>query len=112
MDIDDNELNFKEILFLTDIGDLAEMCKSKCETKYLSTLLYMSLRFFDIKWEEVDGFLKSIGSLKLFRRFWRAIEAYSQGQTYADVLKLFFSQLCKSTIQSHRKITNTNINEN
>ncbi len=50
-------------------------------------------------------------ALKLFRRFWRAIEAYSQGQTYADVLKLFFSQLCKSTIQSHRKITNANIDE-
>jgi len=49
--------------------------------------------------------------LKLFRSFWRAIEAYSQGQTYADVLKLFFSQLCKSTIQSHRQITNTNIDE-
>ncbi len=50
-------------------------------------------------------------SLKLFRRFWRAIEAYSKGQTYADVLKLFFSQFCKTTIQSQRKITNTNINE-
>jgi hypothetical protein len=50
-------------------------------------------------------------ALKLFRRFWRSIEAYSQGQTYADVLKLFFSQLCKSTIQSHRKITNTNIDK-
>ena len=23
-------------------------------------------------------------ALKLFRRFWRSIEAYSQGQTYAD----------------------------
>ncbi|CAF1560638.1 unnamed protein product, partial [Didymodactylos carnosus] len=50
-------------------------------------------------------------ALKLFRRFWRAIVAYSQGQTYADVLKLFFSQLSKTTIQSHRKITNTNIDE-
>ncbi|CAF4731122.1 unnamed protein product, partial [Rotaria sp. Silwood2] len=41
-------------------------------------------------------------ALKLFRRFWRSIEAYSQGQTYADVLQLFFSQLCKTSIQSHR----------
>src|SRR4051794_22611505 len=49
MDIDGKELNFNEKLLLTDIGDLAEMCKSKCETKYLSTLLYMSLRFFDTK---------------------------------------------------------------
>ena len=50
-------------------------------------------------------------SLKLFRRFWRAIKAYSEGQTYADVLQLFFSQFCRTTIQSHRKITNTSIDE-
>ena len=41
-------------------------------------------------------------ALKLFRRFWRSIEAYSQGQTYAEVLQLFFSQLCKTSVQSHR----------
>ncbi|CAF5015547.1 unnamed protein product, partial [Rotaria sp. Silwood1] len=61
MDVDDKELNFGEKLLLTDIGDLAEMCKSKCGTKYLSTLLYMTLRHFDIKWEQVDGYLKKIG---------------------------------------------------
>ena len=47
--------------FLIDIGDLAEMCKSKCDTKYLSTLLYMSLRYFNVKWEDVDEFLKNFG---------------------------------------------------
>jgi hypothetical protein len=61
MDIDDKELTFNEKLLLTDIGDLAEMCRLKCGTKYLSTLLYMSLRFFNIKWEDVDEYLKSIG---------------------------------------------------
>ncbi|CAF4056071.1 unnamed protein product, partial [Rotaria sp. Silwood1] len=61
MNIDDKELPFNEKCFLTDIGDLAEMCKSKCDTKYPSTLLYMSLRFFDIKWEDVNEFLKNIG---------------------------------------------------
>jgi hypothetical protein len=61
MDIDDNKLNFNEKLLLTDIGDLAKMCKSKCGTKYLNTLLYMSLRFFEIKWEKVDEYLKNIG---------------------------------------------------
>ncbi len=54
MDIDDQELSFSEKLLLTDIGDLGEMCKSKCATKYLSTLLHMSLRSFNIKWEDVD----------------------------------------------------------
>ncbi|CAF4803699.1 unnamed protein product [Rotaria sp. Silwood2] len=61
MDIDDKELSFNEKFFLTDIGDLAEMCKSKCNTKYLSILLYMSLRYFNIKWEDVDEYLKTIG---------------------------------------------------
>ena len=61
MDVDDEESNFKEKLLLTDIGDLAEMCKTKCDTKYLSTLLYMSLRFFNITWEDADDYLKNIG---------------------------------------------------
>ena len=47
--------------------------------------------------------------LKLFRRFWRALHAYSEGQTYGQVLKLFFSNSCRDIIQAHRKITNTNL---
>ena len=43
MNIDDQELTLSEKLSLTDIGDLAEICKSKCGTKYISVLLYMSL---------------------------------------------------------------------
>jgi hypothetical protein len=60
MDID-QELPFNEQLLLTDMDDLAEMCKSKYGAKYLSTLVYMSLRYFNIKWEDVDEFLKNIG---------------------------------------------------
>ena len=47
--------------------------------------------------------------LKLYRRFWRALQAYHSGQTYEQVLKLFYSNLCSATIQSHRKISNTNL---
>jgi hypothetical protein len=61
MDVDDPELTFSEKLCLNDIGDLTEMCKSKYDSKYLSTLLYMSLRYFNIKWEDVDDFLTNIG---------------------------------------------------
>lgn len=61
MDVDDPESSFNEVILLTDIGDLAEMCKSTCDTKYLSTLLYMSLRHFNIKWQDTDDFLKNIG---------------------------------------------------
>jgi len=61
MDVDDKESPFDEKLLVTDIGDIAEMCKSKCDTKYLSILIYMSLPDFDIKWEAIDQFLKTIG---------------------------------------------------
>ena len=60
MDIGDTESNFIEKLLLADIGDLAEMCRAKCGTKYLSTLLYMSLLFFNVKWEDIDQFLKDM----------------------------------------------------
>jgi hypothetical protein len=46
---------------------------------------------------------------KLFRRFWKSCEAYQNGQSYSDVLQLFFGSLCKEHVTSHRKITNTNI---
>ena len=46
---------------------------------------------------------------KLFRRFWRTINAYKEGRTYVEVLKLFFSGLCKYDIVSHRIITNSSL---
>ena len=61
MDTDDEELSFNEKLSLTDIGDLAEMCKSNRGVKYISVLLYMALRYFNVKWYAIDEFLKSIG---------------------------------------------------
>ncbi|CAF1323173.1 unnamed protein product [Rotaria sp. Silwood1] len=61
MDIDDQGVAFNEKVLLSDIVDLAEICKSKCDTKYLTTLLYMSLRFFNIKWEDINQFLKDVG---------------------------------------------------
>lgn len=47
--------------------------------------------------------------LKLFRRFWRTLHAYKDGKSYADVLTYFFSSLCRSDVQSHRKISNTQL---
>ena len=46
---------------------------------------------------------------KRFRRFWRTLNAYDQGKTYAEILRMFFSGLCKYEIVSHRKITNSNL---
>ena len=46
---------------------------------------------------------------KLFRRFWRTLDASDQGKTYAEILRMFFSGLCKYETASHRKITNSNL---
>ena len=50
--------------------------------------------------------------MKLFRRFWKAMESYDRGQTYSQVVQLFFSNHCIETVVSHRKITNSNLNDN
>lgn len=47
--------------------------------------------------------------MKLFRRFWTTITAYEQGQSYAKVLELFFSNHCSQAVISHRRITNSNL---
>jgi transposase len=47
--------------------------------------------------------------LKLFRRFWRTLQAYNQGQSYSEILKLFFSNLCVDDVVLHRRIPNANL---
>ena len=49
--------------------------------------------------------------IKLFRRLWKKISAYEQGQSYAKVLQLFFSSHCLQTVIFHRRITNRNIDD-
>ena len=55
------------------------------------------------------NFIEKHIHLKLFRQFWRTIKAYDQGKDYLEVLTMFFSGLCNDKIISHRKITNTSI---
>ena len=49
IDIDEEAIACSEKIILNDIGELAEICKSKYGSKYLTTLLYLSLRYFNIK---------------------------------------------------------------
>ena len=58
MDTDDEESSFNEKLSLADIGDLADMCKERCGIKYVSVLLYLALRYFNVSWESIDECLK------------------------------------------------------
>ena len=48
---------------------------------------------------------------KLTRRFWKTVHAYHLGKEYKDILTLYFSSLCKVSIQNHRTITNANLDD-
>ena len=55
--------------------------------------------------ESRENFKERKIQLKLFHRFWRSLDAYNQGKTYAEILSLVFGQACKPDVVSHRKIT-------
>ena len=55
--------NFNDKVMSDDISDIFELCKNKYNYKFISVLLYMSLRHFNITWRECDLFLKQIGAL-------------------------------------------------
>ncbi len=48
--------------------------------------------------------------LKLLRRFWKCLLAYRDGQSYAEVMKMFFSAKCEGTVKIHTRISNSNLN--
>ncbi|CAF1048718.1 unnamed protein product [Didymodactylos carnosus] len=60
---DQQPLNFNDKVILKDISDLFELCKSKCPSKYISVLLYMSMRHFGVKWKDCNDFLSELGGL-------------------------------------------------
>ena len=49
--------------------------------------------------------------LKLVRRFWRTVAAYDAGQSYVDVMKMFFSAKCEGTVVSHTRISNSRLDD-
>lgn len=55
---------FKSRLDLFNICDIFELCKLDCDSRKLSTLVYMILRYFDHTWRNIDCFLQSIGGCK------------------------------------------------
>ncbi len=64
MDISDedeegaNYFNFKDTIQLCDIADIFELCKNQCGIRYLSVLIYLILRRFNISYQETHTFLK------------------------------------------------------
>ena len=56
-----NDLNLKDKIKIPDIGDIYELCKTYCNTRYLSVLIYLTLGHFNIRCRDTDAYLKNIG---------------------------------------------------
>jgi hypothetical protein len=59
--------------------------------------------------ESRENFRKKEIHLKLLRRFWKCLLAYKDGQSYVEVMQMFFSIKCEGTVKSHTRISNSNL---
>ncbi|CAF1665546.1 unnamed protein product [Adineta ricciae] len=57
------QLPIQERIQICDIANIFEVCANSTNTRYLSVLMYLTLRHFNISYGEVDAFLKHIGGL-------------------------------------------------
>lgn len=57
------------------------------------------------------NFIEKNVAIKLLRRFWRTLAAYERGDSYEEILKMYFSSLCKGSVKQHRLITNSNLDQ-
>lgn len=58
-----DHIDFKNDLIIHDISDLFSFCQTKINTRFLSTLVYMSLRRFGHTCRDADLFLTAIGGM-------------------------------------------------
>jgi hypothetical protein len=63
---DEEPENFKDRITKDNMSDLFELCKAKCPVKYLSTIVYLSLRSFGVSWANCDAFLRNMGKVVNF----------------------------------------------
>ena len=73
MEVDSKRHDFKDDVAIIDwtntnmlnyIGDLFQICNETCNLRSLSTLLYMTLKHFNIIWRDIDNFLSSVGGMR------------------------------------------------
>jgi hypothetical protein len=62
-DDDIDHINFSNESVLNDISDLFSFCKEQINTRFISVLLYMSLRHLGHSWRDVESLLTSIGGM-------------------------------------------------
>ncbi|CAF4710092.1 unnamed protein product, partial [Rotaria socialis] len=56
-----------------------------------------------------EEFSKKDTHLRSVRRFWKALQSYKDGVSYADVMRLYLSSKCDGTVKSHTRISNTKL---
>ncbi|CAF2953096.1 unnamed protein product [Rotaria sp. Silwood2] len=64
-DADIDHINFANEAVLNDISDLFSFCKEQINTRFISVLIYMSLRHLGHSWRDVESFLTSIGGMTI-----------------------------------------------
>ena len=80
----DDSTNGNDIATVDDIADLFQLSKEKLDSKFISVLLFMTLRRFGITWRQCDAFLTRIGGLSC-----------RTSQKWADIfVKGDFQQFC------------------
>ena len=60
---DGKSFDFTAKEMIDNISVLFALCAESVNTKYLSTLMYLTLRHLDYSWRHVDSFLKNIGAM-------------------------------------------------
>lgn len=60
----EDPFSFKYKITSEHIADLFELCAGHCSLKYISVLLYISLKHFGVSWKNCSDFLSDIGSMK------------------------------------------------
>ncbi|CAF5169019.1 unnamed protein product, partial [Rotaria magnacalcarata] len=56
--VDDEVVDFQDKISIENIADVFELCQATCPVRYLSVLMYMSLRHLGIKWTDSDNILR------------------------------------------------------
>jgi hypothetical protein len=60
---DIDSIDFSNDNILNDISDLFTFCKEQINSRFISVLLYMSLRRFGHSWRDIDAFLCRVGAM-------------------------------------------------
>lgn len=58
-----DDIDFLQKSILDDIGDLFSFCKQQINTRFISVLLYITLRHFGHSWRQISSFMGAVGGM-------------------------------------------------